>query len=41
MWIILPNPIYGSWERALFDFESGLSDAEKARRVAGRLETGD
>ena len=40
-WIIVPNPIYGSWVSALFDFESGLSDAEKARRVAGRLETGD
>ena len=37
-WIVIPNPIYGSWERALYDFESGLSDAEKARRVAERLD---
>jgi len=38
-WIIVPNPIYGSWERALYDFESGLSDVAKTRRVTERLET--
>lgn len=37
-WIVLPNPIYGSWERALYDFEPDLSDAEKARRVRDRLD---
>jgi 5'-nucleotidase (lipoprotein e(P4) family) len=37
-WIVVPNPIYGSWERALYDFEPDLSDAEKARRVAERLD---
>ncbi len=40
-WIVLPNAVYGSWEGALYDFERGLSDAEKARRVTERLDTAD
>lgn len=28
-WIVLPNPLYGSWERAVYGFESGLSDAQQ------------
>jgi acid phosphatase len=38
-WFMLPNPIYGSWERALYDFEPDLSDREKARRITERLDT--
>ena len=30
-WFILPNPLYGSWEGALFDFNYELSDREKMR----------
>ena len=28
-WILLPNPTYGSWERALFEGTDDLSDEEK------------
>lgn len=28
-WFILPNPTYGSWEQALYNFESGLSEEER------------
>lgn len=27
-WILLPNPIYGSWEQSLYDFDFELSDNE-------------
>ncbi len=27
-WIVLPNPMYGSWDRALYDYDRGLSEAE-------------
>jgi acid phosphatase len=27
-WIVLPNPAYGSWERALLGYASGLSDEQ-------------
>ena len=36
-WILLPNPYYGSWERALVDNERDLSEAEILRRKLGRL----
>lgn len=36
-WIVLPNPMYGSWERALYGFESGLTEAEKQRRRRAAL----
>jgi acid phosphatase len=36
-WIVLPNPQYGSWEGALFDYEFGLSREEKLRRKLGAL----
>ncbi|MEE8446024.1 MAG: HAD family acid phosphatase [Gemmatimonadota bacterium] len=39
-WIILPNPTYGSWERALYGFDSSLSPEEKRRRKAENLNTG-
>jgi acid phosphatase len=31
-WLLLPNPLYGSWERALYGYEYGLSDSEKLKR---------
>lgn len=36
-WILLPNPYYGSWERALLDNQRDLSDEEILRRKLGRL----
>ncbi len=38
-WIILPNPIYGSWEAALYEFEYGLPHAEKLKRAYEKLKT--
>ncbi|MEL7449541.1 MAG: HAD family acid phosphatase [Pseudomonadota bacterium] len=31
-WFLLPNPTYGSWERASYGFDRDLSDDEKAAR---------
>lgn len=31
-WLLLPNPIYGTWEQSLYDFDYSLSYAEKLRR---------
>ena len=31
-WIVLPNPMYGSWERALLGNESGLTDGQSLQR---------
>jgi acid phosphatase len=39
VWFVIPNPIYGTWERALYDFEPDLSDLEKVRRITERLDT--
>ncbi|MGN8226529.1 5'-nucleotidase, lipoprotein e(P4) family [Gracilimonas sp. BCB1] len=36
-WFILPNPVYGSWEQALFDFEDGLSESDRAGILNERL----
>jgi 5'-nucleotidase (lipoprotein e(P4) family) len=38
-WIILPNPIYGGWERSLYGFDNRLSPDEILRRKYSRLET--
>ncbi len=27
-WFVLPNPVYGSWESALYNFDNSLSDSE-------------
>ena len=27
-WIVLPNPLYGSWEGALYDFDRNMTDKE-------------
>lgn len=31
-WYVLPNPSYGSWERALWNHQGGLSDAQQLER---------
>ena len=36
-WILLPNPYYGSWERALLGHERDLPAEEVLRRKLGRL----
>ena len=28
-WILMPNPLYGNWEKALYQYNYGSSDAEK------------
>jgi acid phosphatase len=38
-WFILPNPLYGSWEKALYDYKDGLSEAEKSTTIYERLDT--
>jgi acid phosphatase len=37
-WIILPNPIYGSWERNLYDFADSISTEAKNNRKLDRLD---
>jgi acid phosphatase len=38
-WIMLPNPVYGSWESRLYDFRHRLSDEEKIDIKLDRLDT--
>jgi acid phosphatase len=38
-WFVLPNPQYGSWEGALYEYDYGLSSEEKLRRKRERLRT--
>ena len=38
-WIMLPNPSYGGWERALYQWEDSASDAVKLERKNGHLNT--
>lgn len=38
-WIILPNPVYGSWVAALYEFEYGLPHTEKLKGRYEKLET--
>ncbi|WP_421774624.1 5'-nucleotidase, lipoprotein e(P4) family [Gracilimonas sp.] len=38
-WFILPNPVYGSWEQGLFDFEDGLSESERNEILRKRLDS--
>lgn len=39
-WIMLPNPAYGSWERAVYGYEDSLDDAERLRRKREGLDPG-
>ena len=36
-WFVLPNPVYGSWERTLYGFQYSLSRSEKLSRKRGQL----
>lgn len=36
-WIVLPNPMYGDWESALFDYNYGLPAGEKLKLKLKRL----
>jgi len=37
-WILVPNPLYGSWEATLYGFAFDLSDREKLERKYRKLE---
>jgi len=37
MWFVFPNPVYGSWEDALLDFEEDLSENERTSILKDRL----
>jgi predicted secreted acid phosphatase len=34
---MLPNPMYGSWEASLYDFDAKLNAAEVSQRKLGHL----
>lgn len=38
-WYVLPNPVYGSWENALYDFDNSLSPSQIDSAKKERLET--
>jgi acid phosphatase len=38
-WFILPNPTYGSWEQALYNFEGGLSAEQRESINKEKLDT--
>jgi len=38
-WFMLPNPMYGSWEQALYDFDSTLSDDQVREAKEKKLNT--
>ena len=35
--IVLPNPMYGAWEKPLYDYREGLSEKEKTQLLRGKL----
>jgi 5'-nucleotidase (lipoprotein e(P4) family) len=37
--IILPNPIYGAWEKPLYDYRDSLTDEDKTRLLKAKLIT--
>lgn len=38
-WILLPNPVYGDWERSLYGFDPGLTREERLQRKREALES--
>lgn len=38
-WFILPNPVYGSWDQALYDFNRDLSREERLKIQRERLDS--
>ncbi len=39
LWYVLPNPVYGSWENALYNFDDSLSPAQIDSAKKERLNT--
>lgn len=37
-WVLIPNPVYGRWERSLYGFDKGLPRADILRRKYEELE---
>jgi 5'-nucleotidase (lipoprotein e(P4) family) len=37
--IILPNPMYGAWEKPVYDYKEGISDADKTLLLKSKLKT--
>jgi len=35
--IVLPNPMYGAWEKPLYDYRDGLNDDEKLKLIKNKL----
>jgi 5'-nucleotidase (lipoprotein e(P4) family) len=35
--IVLPNPMYGAWEKPLYDYRDGISDDEKTKLLKSKL----
>jgi 5'-nucleotidase (lipoprotein e(P4) family) len=35
--IVLPNPMYGAWEKPLYDYKEGLSEKEKTQLLKSKL----
>ena len=35
--IVLPNPMYGAWEKPLYDYRDGLDDAAKSKLLKSKL----
>jgi len=40
-WIAIPNPIYGGWEQALYNFDYGLSATQRFEIKLGWLDTNE
>ena len=38
-WFVLPNPVYGSWQQALYDFNNSLSPKQIRRKKLEKLGT--
>ena len=38
-WIMLPNPVYGYWEKRLYNYRHPLSDEEKINIKLDSLDT--
>lgn len=36
-WFMLPNPVYGSWKEALYNFDNSLSDKEQKELIRNNL----
>lgn len=39
-WIVLPNPVYGSWDRAIYGYDNGSTQAERLNKKYAALRVG-